>query len=54
MSNFTRNLLQNKDNEIDAQKTKLAALEDKLWSVEQELKLATGKHAQDEQEKQDM
>ena len=45
MSNFTRNLLQNKDNEIDKQKTQIISLEDRLWNVEQELKLASGKLA---------
>ena len=34
MSNFTRNLLQNKDNEIDKHKAQSAALEDKLWNLE--------------------
>lgn len=48
MSNFTRNLLQNKDNELDKQKKQVASLEDKVWSIEQELKLASGKLAQDE------
>ena len=45
MSNFTRNLLQNKDNEIDKLKGQNSSLEDKVWSIEQELKLATGKLA---------
>lgn len=54
MSNFTRNLLQNKDNEIEKQKTAIATLEDKVWNIEQELKLASGKISQDEMERNDM
>ena len=54
MSNFTRNLLQNKDDEINRQKTTLSQLEDKLWSVEQELKLATGRLNEDAQEREAM
>ena len=54
MSNFTRNLLQNKDNEIDKLKGQNSSLEDKVWSIEQELKLATGKLAQDTHERDEM
>lgn len=54
MSNFTRNLLQNKDNEIDKQKQAVATLEDKVWNLENELKLSTGKLAQESQEKDEM
>ena len=54
MSNFTRNLLQNKDNEIVKQKNLISTLEDKVWSIEQELKLATGKLSQDSHEREAM
>ena len=43
MSNFTRNLLQNKDNEIDKMRTQIASHEDKIWNMENELKLATSR-----------
>ena len=54
MSNFTRNLLQNKDDEISHQKTTLSQLEEKMWNVEQELKLATGKLIQNVEERDAM
>ena len=43
MSNFARNLFQNKDNEIDKQKQTISSLEDKVWNLENELKMATGR-----------
>lgn len=45
MSNFTRNLLQGKDNEISKFKAENDGLSDKAWNLEQELKLARGKLA---------
>ena len=47
MSNFTRNLLQNKDNEIDKQRTQISTLEDKVWNTENELKLSNGRQVQE-------
>ena len=54
MSNFASNLLQNKDNEIDKQRTQISSLEDKVWNLENELKLANGRINQETQEKSEM
>jgi len=54
MSNFTRNLLQTKDNEIAKQKAQITTLEDNVWSLEHEIKLAQGRVAEAEHERRDM